>query len=399
MNQKLIVRRCLIILAIFVLPMATALPIRARYDPPKPPPISVWVRLNDIKFNEKMVEIGEDWWGGADLFVRSHVKQEGHPESEEIRPLYEANFDLDKSDPWVPNQLIYNNDECTPMTEVKVFFEVKEVDAGILEALGAVATGVGAIVTIKIPPLSAALSTVSVTLTGIAFNSADKVGATDEKRSEEGTFTTDWTMGGEGGRAAKITYTITEFDLDGPECDEEAYVPPTHYSPEDRTAVNTAFTHWREAVALAGQIQAEPESGLTPQEIEADRQTLVNAVLDSVDVITEALVSSIESEPDAYSQASQDLSDARNLRDVSIDQAMDSYESAALVTIDTLIALYPIDVGGIGELPVEGWDAPGSAAQAPGSSSPPYAAIAGGAAAAALAFTAGGWYARRRWLG
>lgn len=37
-------------------------------------------------------------------------------------------------------------------------------------------------------------------------------------------------------------------------------------------------------------------------------------------------------------------------------------------------------------------------ADSPSGSSPPYAAIAGAAAAAALALTAGGWYARRRWL-
>ena len=44
-------------------------------------------------------------------------------------------------------------------------------------------------------------------------------------------------------------------------------------------------------------------------------------------------------------------------------------------------------VGGIAELPAVS-----------ASSGPPYAALAGGLAAAALALTAGGWYARRRWL-
>jgi len=56
-------------------------------------------------------------------------------------------------------------------------------------------------------------------------------------------------------------------------------------------------------------------------------------------------------------------------------------------------------VGGVVELPVEGSHSSLRAAEGSGSSAPPYAAIAGAAAAAAVALTAGGWYARRRWLG
>ncbi len=50
----------------------------------------------------------------------------------------------------------------------------------------------------------------------------------------------------------------------------------------------------------------------------------------------------------------------------------------------------PVPVGGIGQLPV---------VASGGSSAPAYALIAGAAAAAVVALTAGGWYARRRWLG
>ncbi len=67
------------------------------------------------------------------------------------------------------------------------------------------------------------------------------------------------------------------------------------------------------------------------------------------------------------------------------------------------LAVFAVDVqcgpvGGIGEVLVEGWDAPGSAAESSDSSSPPYAALAGAAAAVVAALAAGGWYARRRWL-
>lgn len=58
----------------------------------------------------------------------------------------------------------------------------------------------------------------------------------------------------------------------------------------------------------------------------------------------------------------------------------------------------PGAVGGIIEMQVDGSDAPASAADGSGSSSPPYAPIAVAAAAAVVALAAGGWYARRRWL-
>ena len=60
----------------------------------------------------------------------------------------------------------------------------------------------------------------------------------------------------------------------------------------------------------------------------------------------------------------------------------------SLVTYATYAAPPVPPVGGLAQLP-----------DVSDPSSPPYAAIAGAAAAAALALTAGGWYARRRWLG
>ncbi|MGB6895779.1 MAG: prenyltransferase/squalene oxidase repeat-containing protein, partial [Dehalococcoidia bacterium] len=71
---------------------------------------------------------------------------------------------------------------------------------------------------------------------------------------------------------------------------------------------------------------------------------------------------------------------------------------AMIVGLEIDAVAPPSAVGGIVEIPVSASDAPASAANASGSSSPPYAAIAGAAATAALALTAGGWYARRRWL-
>ena len=76
-----------------------------------------------------------------------------------------------------------------------------------------------------------------------------------------------------------------------------------------------------------------------------------------------------------------------------------SGDSGGYVYIDCVSVDSTARVGGTVEFRADGADPSALAASGSGSREVPYAALSGGIAAGALAVAAGGWYARRRWLG
>lgn len=361
MKRKTIGRSCLIIFSISILLVATVLPVGARWDPPRPPPIQVSVRLWDIMFTEELDDV---WDGDADLTVIWCVVHEGHSQTmgqydEDDVNMTEAGkpgSELTKRKiagqntiVWPVDIVLHQDKECTPMSPVTVNFTILERDsilAGVWRSLfggiDELSRSLELLGGIQGKQWMDALIKAWGILQDIAKGMKEYVGSVSETRWVQGNYITDqWTTGGkEGTGKAKVSYEITVKKTDDPDWKCEN-IPTECCESMDRQHVLTSFAYWNEVLTLVSEIEAEPGSGLTPEEVEAERETFRNAIVDLVDVMVESFIATIESEVDPYSEASQYLSDARSLRDISIDEAMNSYEIAALVVIDTCIALYP----------------------------------------------------------
>jgi len=302
------------------------------------------VFLNKIIFSDGEKPL-EDWGWEAELSVYWRVTH-----SLPCRPtrtkegIIEADVD-DAARTWILNKNIYKRDECNPKGKMELTFKVWERDAWF--PVGLVRGLLSAVSVWELLKDKSQLGQLNVLvaqqgqlekiwdkLKGVQWYGQTVIIANEGKDQSTGNIT------GEAGKS-NIFYDYTTTLVQEYDCCPCYQASESTYDTGDLIAVQTAFTNWRDALTMANQIEAEPGSNLTPEDIDYDREVLRNGIVDIVDSVVEAFIASIESEADPYSEALQYLSGARDLRHISLDEAMDPYESAALATIDTLIDLYP----------------------------------------------------------
>jgi len=339
-NKLFIVVKQIFIILFILFTFAT--PIYAHLDPPGPPKIKVTVILDSLKLLNNQDD-GID--GNAEIVLGWMVNQEGHGSKNGKEFKDDLNWDV--SPRWDIGKVIWEHEECSPMSKVNVAFTVVESDQDLeltVASVGASMAGIASVfasagpVGITITVVSGIVGIVS----GIVgeLNGDDELGGVMDTVGKPGTYKTI-TQGKDG--SAEITWTVKSEEVPDPA--KKCELPlPTSPPPPPQIPVREFSNAIRDTLEKIP--YSEIEAGnpdITLDEFDELKKVAPRRAIKMMDYIYSGVLVPRIGLP-GVDRTLQPIVEAREaVSDLRFEEAILNYEIALLALVELLPPIIPRD--------------------------------------------------------